>query len=139
MKEGKILEKEKLIAKLNIKDYKQIDFTSEMGTILSCADVVVSRAGSNTIFELAVMKKPMLLIPLPKGNSRGDQVDNAIYFNQMGYANFVTEEQLEDSPLLPYILSTLKDAPQLTATLNKANIQPGNKTLLKIIIDNVKT
>lgn len=122
----------------NVKDYKQIEFTTDMGTILSAADVVVSRAGSNTIFELAVLKKPMLLIPLPKGNSRGDQVDNAKYFNSQGYANFVTEDQLEKSPLLPYILQTHKEVPILTATLEKSNIKPGNEELMKTILEMVR-
>ena len=44
------------------------------------ADCVVSRAGSNTLFELAALGKPAVLIPLPKGVSRGDQVQNAAYF-----------------------------------------------------------
>lgn len=118
----------------DLKDYMQIDFTSDMGTILSCADIVVSRAGSNTIFELAVLRKPMLLIPLPKGNSRGDQVDNAKYFNHMGYANFVTEDQLENAPLLPHILSTYKDSDTLKNRLSTSNIKEGNQVLLKVIM-----
>lgn len=122
----------------DVKNYKQIEFSQDMGTILSCADVVVSRAGSNTIFELATMKKPMLLIPLPKGNSRGDQVDNAKYFNLKGYANFVTEEQLESSKLLPYILETLKDASSLKSNLEKANIKPGNQKILETILTHSK-
>ena len=121
--------------KINIKDYKQIDFTLDMGTILSCADIVVSRAGSNTIFELATLRKPMLLIPLPKGNSRGDQVDNAKYFNSQGYANFVTEEQLEHNALLPYILETYNEKDILINNLNKANIKAGNDELLKVILE----
>lgn len=122
----------------NYKDYKQIEFTEDMGTVLSCADIVVSRAGSNTIFELATLKKPMLLIPLPKGNSRGDQVENAKYFNNQGYANFVTEDQLETSPIYKHIIETLKEAQTLTNNLNKANIQPGNKNLLNIILKHTK-
>lgn len=124
--------------KINMKDYKQIDFTLDMGTVLSSADIVVSRAGSNTIFELAVLRKPMLLIPLPKGTSRGDQVDNAKYFNSLGYANFVTEDQLEDTPLLPYIIETYKESPLLVKTLEKSNIQPGNKVLVETILELVK-
>jgi len=123
---------------LSLKDYKQVDFTNDMGTILSCADVVVSRAGSNTIFELAVLKKPMLLIPLPKGNSRGDQEDNAKYFNELGYANFVTEEQLETSSLLSHINQTLKESQMLTNNLKNANIQPGNKKIIEIILKTAK-
>ena len=120
----------------NIKNYKQIDFTLDMGTILSAADIVVSRAGSNTIFELAVMRKPMLLIPLPKGNSRGDQVDNAKYFNSQGYSNFVEENQLKTQSILNYIDQTFAKSSELTSNLNKANIQPGNKKILEIILDN---
>jgi len=120
------------------KNYVQIDFTNDMGTILSCADVVVSRAGSNTIFELATLHKPMLLIPLPKGNSRGDQVDNANYFNQKGYANFVTEDQLENSPILPHIIKTYQEAPILIETLKKEDIKPANEKLLNIILKHSK-
>ena len=122
----------------NEKDYKQIDFTMDMGSILSSADIVVSRAGSNTIFELAVMRKPMLLIPLPKGNSRGDQVDNAKYFNSQGIANFVTEDQLDSERLSKHILQTYKEKDKLISNLKKSKIEPGNKKILEIIISNTK-
>lgn len=122
----------------NEKDYKQIDFTMDMGSILSSADIVVSRAGSNTIFELAVMRKPMLLIPLPKGNSRGDQVDNAKYFNSQGIANFVTEDQLDSERLSKHILQTYKEKDKLISNLKKSKIEPGNKKILEIIMNNTK-
>lgn len=118
---------------LTIKDYLQIDFSLDIGTILSCADVVISRAGSNTIFELAVLQKAMLLVPLPKGNSRGDQVDNAKFFNSQGFANFVTEEQLEHEPITKHVLQTLKDKNELISNIKKQNIVPGNKKILEII------
>lgn len=122
----------------NEKDYVQIEFTLDMGSILSASDIVVSRAGSNTIFELAVMKKPMLLIPLPKGNSRGDQVDNAKYFNSQGLANFVTEDQLENERLSKHILQTYKEKNKLVSNLEKNKIEPGNKKILEIILKNTK-
>ncbi len=122
----------------NISDYKQIEFASDMGPILASADIVVSRAGSNTIFELGALKKPMLLIPLPKGNSRGDQVDNAKYFNKMGYANFVFEQQLENDNLLFHIEKTLKDSPKLVKNLKDANFTPANEKIMEIILKNSK-
>lgn len=123
---------------LNLANYKQIEFTNDMGTILACADIVVSRAGSNTIFELASLKKPMLLIPLPKGNSRGDQVDNAKYFNELGYANFVTEEQLSSLRILPFIKQTLDESDKLIDNLNKSKIKSGNKKIIEVILKNVR-
>lgn len=122
----------------NVKDYVQIEFSLDIGTILSCADIVVSRAGSNTIFELAVMKKPMLLVPLPKGNSRGDQVDNAKYFNEQGLANFVTEEQLESEPILKFITQTFKEKNELIKNINNHNITVGNKKIIKILCKTAK-
>ena len=46
-------------------------------TALACADFVLSRAGSNALCEFQALKKPMLLVPYPKGASRGDQILNA--------------------------------------------------------------
>ncbi len=122
----------------NLKDYVQIEFSLDIGTILSCADIVVSRAGSNTIFELAVMKKPMLLVPLPKGNSRGDQVDNAKYFNEQGLANFVTEEQLESEAILKHITQTFNEKEELVKNINNHNITVGNKKIIEILCKTAK-
>lgn len=122
----------------NISDYKQIDFTLDMGTILSSADIIVSRAGSNTIFELAVMKKPMLLIPLPKGISRGDQVDNAKYFNAQDIANFVTEDQLENQRLSKYIFETYNEKDKLIKNLENSGIKAGNQAIIQTILENAK-
>ena len=60
----------------------------EMPDVLSCADVVFfafadfvfSRSGANTLWEAAVLKKPLLLLPLEGAGTRGDQVENADYF-----------------------------------------------------------
>lgn len=61
--------------------YKQFDYvTTELPDLLHAADFVVSRAGSNSIFEFLALHKPMLLIPLSAQKSRGDQILNANLF-----------------------------------------------------------
>ncbi len=52
--------------------------TDAMADILSCADIVVSRAGMSTLTELCFLKKVSLLIPLP----RSHQEENARYFEE---------------------------------------------------------
>ena len=52
----------------------------EMCDVIAASDVVLSRAGANSIWECAVLAKPMVLIPLCGSGTRGDQVDNANYF-----------------------------------------------------------
>ena len=41
---------------------------------MAAADLVLTRAGANAIFEFAALSKPMLLVPLPLSSSRGDQI-----------------------------------------------------------------
>ncbi len=67
--------------------YKPFSFIySEMPDVVACADVVLSRSGANSIWEAAVLKKPMVLIPLCGNGTRGDQVDNSKFFEEKGAA-----------------------------------------------------
>ncbi len=65
-------------------------FRSEMPDVLSVASVIVARAGAGTVWECATLGKPMVLIPLEKGSSRGDQVENARFFEKNGAAVMLT-------------------------------------------------
>lgn len=61
-------------------NYLGLPYADNIADYLALADVVLCRAGANTLFELAALAKPTVTVPLPKGNSRGDQVQNARYF-----------------------------------------------------------
>lgn len=56
------------------------EYADNIADFYALADVVVCRAGANTLFELAALGKPTVMVPLPKGTSRGDQEQNARYF-----------------------------------------------------------
>lgn len=58
----------------------------EMACVLQSCDIVISRSGANSVWECAVCAKPMILIPLCGPGTRGDQVDNAKYFERRGAA-----------------------------------------------------
>lgn len=58
----------------------------EMPHVFALADVVLSRSGANSIWEAAVLAKPMVLLPLEGEGTRGDQVDNAEFFSKRGAA-----------------------------------------------------
>ena len=66
---------------------------------MAISDVVISRAGSNAIFELLSLCKPMVLVPLPTGSSRGEQMLNAKSFQAKGYAEIIPDEKLSDARL----------------------------------------
>ncbi|HET7559044.1 MAG TPA: undecaprenyldiphospho-muramoylpentapeptide beta-N-acetylglucosaminyltransferase [Limnochordia bacterium] len=83
------------------KGYRQFEYLqAELPDVLAAADLVVSRAGSNSIFEFLSLRKPMLLIPLSRQASRGDQIHNAEAFAKSGYAAVLAEEALTPESLL---------------------------------------
>lgn len=77
-----------------LEQYRQFEYvTHELPHLLHMTDFVVSRAGSNSIFEFLALKKPMLLIPLSRQKSRGDQILNAELFRKNGFAIVLEEEE----------------------------------------------
>lgn len=80
---------------LNVSGYKQFEYLkAELKDVFAMADVIISRAGANAICELLALKKPNLLIPLPAGSSRGDQLLNAASFESQGYSMVIQEDDL---------------------------------------------
>ncbi|MBW7458543.1 undecaprenyldiphospho-muramoylpentapeptide beta-N-acetylglucosaminyltransferase [Paenibacillus sepulcri] len=85
---------------LQIREYRQYEYINqELADVLAMSDVVVSRAGANSIFEFLAIRKPMLLIPLTRNQSRGDQLLNAQSFHQSGFSKVLYEEQLSAETL----------------------------------------
>ena len=82
------------------KNYFQIEFTNNISDLYKTADIIISRAGSNVIFELLATNKPMILIPLPKDISRGDQIINAKIFEKKGYAKVLQQKDLNTKSIL---------------------------------------
>ncbi len=81
-------------------NYLQFEYLKkEMADVLAYSDIVISRAGANSIFEMLVLNKPNLLIPLSKKVSRGDQIDNAKAFSIEGYSSVLQEEEVSTESL----------------------------------------
>ncbi len=73
--------------------YKQFEYVKdELPHLFASADIVVSRAGANAIFELLALRKPNLLIPLSAKSSRGDQILNARSFEKSGYSMVIQDD-----------------------------------------------
>ena len=116
------------------KGYYQAEFLSEIDKAYNCASVCVSRAGSNTLFEMMSIKMPCVLIPLPKGASRGDQILNANYFQRLGLAYNLPQENLTKESLIFAINSTYANRYNLNHAFNSHSISDASKEIAKIII-----
>ena len=88
------------LAKKYPEEYKPYNFIYEqMPDVLSAADLILSRAGANSIWEAAVLLKPMVLVPLCGSGTRGDQVDNAEFFKSRGAAEVLLGAEADSQHL----------------------------------------
>ncbi|MBO5560745.1 MAG: undecaprenyldiphospho-muramoylpentapeptide beta-N-acetylglucosaminyltransferase [Firmicutes bacterium] len=83
-----------------VKGYRQFEYINkELRDLFAASDIVLSRAGSNAISEFLALNKPMLLVPLSRKASRGDQILNANSFKAQGFAEVIEEEELDGKSL----------------------------------------
>jgi UDP-N-acetylglucosamine--N-acetylmuramyl-(pentapeptide) pyrophosphoryl-undecaprenol N-acetylglucosamine transferase len=96
--------KDKIDPKLDFAGYKQFEFiNTELADFLACADLVIARAGANSLCELLALNKPHILIPLSKAVSRGDQITNALYHAKLDLSQVILEEKLTPEVLMAKI------------------------------------
>ena len=110
----------------------------EMADLLALADVVVSRAGANAVFELLALKKPAVLVPLPLEASRGDQILNAQYFERNGYAVHLPQSEATPQKLVDTVRALYEDRQRYIDDMAAAPGGDGTENILRLIFRAVK-
>lgn len=77
-----------------------------VGALMSASTVIITRAGSTTLFEIAIHGKPSIVIPIPEDISR-DQRSNAYAYARSGAASVIEEQNLTESLLVSEIHSII--------------------------------
>ena len=113
--------------------YKEIEFAEDIGELFAVADTAVSRAGANTLFELVALSIPTLAVPLPKGNSRGDQVENAEYFKDNGLIEALSEENLSPKTLVSALKLLEEKRETIIKNCSAKNFRESAKIIAEII------
>lgn len=113
-------------------NYNQLKYTDNIADYFDLADCIVSRAGANTLCEVASLGKHSICIPLPKGTSRGDQLYNAESFQKRGMTEILLQEDLFVESIL-YKIDGIWSKKQ--PILNIENI---NKNVVKAIVAAMK-
>ena len=84
-----------------LRGYTQREYVSDAwGDIIAAADIVISRAGANALYEWLLLGKPHLLVPLTRAASRGDQIENAAYAESRGWSMVIPEDELNGETLV---------------------------------------
>jgi len=119
---------------LDNSDYCQYEYVSnELADLYAASDLIISRAGANSLCEILALQKPHVLIPLSAKVSRGDQIHNANYFQQQQISVVVNEEQLSPETLIAAIEEVNSNKNAILTKIKALDIQSAATRILAII------
>ncbi len=107
----------------------------DVGAIMTQADLVISRAGINTVTELLYFKKPTLFIPLTY-SQHNEQRKNAQFMKDLGLAEIVKQEGLIADAFLTHILDMLIHIKQYVLNIEKGKdllIENADERIIRVL------
>ncbi|MGL5435912.1 MAG: undecaprenyldiphospho-muramoylpentapeptide beta-N-acetylglucosaminyltransferase [Lachnospiraceae bacterium] len=124
---------ESLIGKSGYVQYEYVD--APLRHLFAAADLVISRAGANSICEILAMRKPNILIPLSAAASRGDQILNARSFEKQGFSTVLEEESLNDETLMAAIQNTSTNRQTFIGSMGQSTLSDAVSTVMDLIAE----
>lgn len=113
-------------AKGHLGRYKTFEYVDEeLPHLYAISDLVVGRAGANSLAEIQALKKPSILIPLGPPVSHGDQLANAKVLLKRGGCVVIEDQKLTPAKLTEAIKSILKD-PAILKKMSRKAYNPFN-------------
>lgn len=115
-KESKVI-----LTEVASKYYHPVPFldAKNLANALKVADLVISRAGSGSIFEIAANGKPCILVPL-EGSAQDHQVRNAYAVSQRGAAIVIEEPNFRPHFVLERVKFLFNDSKKMADLRQKA-------------------
>lgn len=83
-------------------------YPSHIGYIYKKANIVIGRAGANTVLELIACNKPSILVPLPHGQT-GEQLKNAQLIQDIGLGTLLTQDAFSAETLIQSVNTLMQD------------------------------
>ena len=118
--------------------YKQYEFISEqLNDIFAMTDLMISRAGANSISEILALKIPNILIPLSAAASRGDQILNAASYEKQGFSTVLQEEELTGELLVSSVEDVYAKRDEIRARMADSKLLDANNVIMNLI-ENIK-
>lgn len=115
-------------------DYCQFEYAdAELPDLFAAADIVVSRAGANSLYEILALQKPHVLVPLSAKVSRGDQIQNARFFSQQGISTVIDDDVLTADKLITAIHYVYDAKDDIIAKIQALHIHSATATILTLI------
>ncbi len=105
-------------------------FPQDIGAVYRVCDLVIGRAGANTVWELLALSKKALFIPLPYGQSN-EQAQNAQMLVQKGLAKVMKQDELTDQEFIESIKEMLRK--ETTVVKNDINQTASEKIVTEVL------
>ena len=116
--------------------YQQYEFISEqLNDIFAMTDLMISRAGANSISEILALKIPNILIPLSAAASRGDQILNAESYKKQGFSTVLQEEELTGELLVSSVEDVYSRREEIKEKMASSKLLDANSTILDLILN----
>ncbi len=116
--------------------YCAVEFENDMPTLYATSDAVITRAGANALAECIALKLPTIAIPLEKA-SRGDQLQNANYFEGKNAVKVLREHEMTPDSLTAAVGELWRDRSAYIAAMQNVPTD-GTKRIVEIIKELLK-
>ncbi len=114
--------------------YQQYEFINEqLNDIFAITDLMISRAGANSISEILALKIPNILIPLSAAASRGDQILNAASYEKQGFSTVLQEEELTGELLISSVNNVYSRRDEIRKCMSQSKLLDANQTIIDLI------
>lgn len=116
-------------------NYNSFEMRKDMANLYNIADFVIGRSGAGVTAECYYKALPMLLIPLDNKSSRGDQILNAKYYENLGVAKILLEKDLNPTNLLNEVNNFSLKLNEYKENFNNFSKVNGREKILNLIKD----
>lgn len=115
--------------------YATVEFENDMGRLYATADCIITRAGANALAECIALKIPTIALPLEKA-SRGDQVQNAKHYGELGAVKVMHDNELNAQTITAAVDGLLRDKQKYISAMSKLSVDGTNK-IVEIIRETI--
>jgi len=96
------------LAETNRFKYRIYEYVEdELPDFYAISDLVITRAGANSLAEIEALNIPAIIVPIGKAASRGDQITNAFLYQEKHPDTKVIEDELLSYKALIHLINAL--------------------------------
>lgn len=118
-------------------NYIETEFFKDMSTLYRAADFAISRAGANSLYELMANHVLTVFVPLPKAESRGDQIQNADFAYKNALAERIFQEELNIKKVQNSLDFLKKHAQNIVLNIKNQNFIDGTDKIVDTICTSI--